>query len=279
MDELGISPRLYAKLEGYVASGKIEFEGGYLKKLNLDQWSPADAEEFIGVLNLSMHKQVQRAMAGETGLIFHKDGLASLFLHLKSFPLLAMTKQSARHARIADPEAIATLTYALMTAGAVYTAKQVINGNEQNLDPVQIMKGAFGMSNLTGWFPMFSDPLASMLGMDSLKFNEYSRGIDGNVVGTPPAFTTLNKMANIPGALASPVTGAFGLSAGMTSSDVTALKATPILGNLYGFTAIFNTMRDAVKKQPAQRSVADPPATPVTLGQKSALEQAIAYAQ
>lgn len=278
--ELGLSEDLQRRLTAYIQNGTVEFKRGtssataapapkkkgfyqppdpmatagilnsdrmYLHKLNFDKWDPRDVEEFVAVLNLSTHRQVQKALAGESSMIFHKDGLVALFVHLKSFPLLAMTKQTMRHARVADSESIAALTYGLMTAGAVYTAKQALlgKGEETMDDPVKMMKGAFGMSNLTGWLPMFTDPLASMLGMDNLKFNEYSRGIDGNVITMPAAFPTLNKMANIPGALLSPITGAVGLREnGLDANAINALKATPLMGNYYGIPALLNIARD-----------------------------------
>lgn len=283
LEELGLSADLQRRLQSYIQRGIVEFRAGvnsgtakpapskrgfyqppdplategvlnttrlHLHKLNFDQWDPKDVEEFTAALNLLVHRQVQKSFAGETSMIFHKDGLMSLFLHLKSFPLLAMTKQTMRHARIADSEALASLTYGLMTAGAVYAAKQALNGNTENIeDPVKLMKGAFGMSNLTGWFPMFSDPLANMLGMDSLKFNEYSRGIDGNVIGIPAAFPTLNKMANIPGAVLSPLTSAVGLGdAALDNNDINALRTTPIIGNYYGMTMAWNIAKEENRK-------------------------------
>jgi len=285
--ELGLTPDLQRRLQSYIQRGIVEFKRGtssvtaapapkkrgfyqppdpmategilnsdrmYLHRLNFDQWDPRDVEEFTAALNLSAHRHVQKALAGEQSMIFHKDGLMSLFVHLKSFPLLAMTKQTMRHARIADSESIAALTYGLLTAGAVYAAKQAINGNPENAqDPVKLMKGAFGMSNLTGWFPMFTDPVASILGMDNLKFNEYSRGIDSNVITMPAAFPTLNKMANIPGALLSPVTGALGLrEKGLDANAINALKATPLMGNYYGFSALLNIGKEENRKWQAE---------------------------
>lgn len=254
--EIGLTPALQARLKKYIDNGTIEFKPPsgttvlrekqeYLYKLNFEKWDPKDVEDFTSMLNLIVHRQVQKTLAGESSLLFHKDGLAALFVHLKSFPLIAMTKQTLRHARIADSESLGAIFYGLMTAGAVYAAKQALNGNTDTLqDPVKLMKGAFGMSNLTGWFPMFSDPVATILGMDNLKFNQYSRGIDGNVVSMPAAFSTLSRMANIPAAVASPVTGALGLGKGvLNANDINALKATPLIGNYYGVTALLNMLK------------------------------------
>lgn len=235
--DLGLDPVTYARIKQYVDNGTVEFKDGSLHKLNLDKWDAAIAEDFALSLNRHVHQVVQKAMAGESSVLFHKDGVASLFFHLKSFPMLAMEKQAYRHARIGDTEAMSAFMLGLATAGAAYTVKQTINGRGDTLTPTQIAKGAFGLSNMAGWLPMWTDPLAGMLGLDSLRFNQYAQGIDNNVFSTPAALSTLNRMANIPGV---PVNA---LQGELSNNDIRALQATPIIGNAYGFSYIFNAMK------------------------------------
>jgi hypothetical protein len=237
-EDIGLTTNLYKRVKQYVDNGTVEFKDGSLYKMNLHKWSVEDAEDFALSLNRHVHQVVQKAMVGESNALFHKDGIASLFFHLKTFPLIAMQKQVLRNARIMDTEALYTFLAGLATAGAAYAVKQTINGNGDKLSPSAIAKGAFGMSNLTGWIPMWTDPLAGMLGMDSLRFNTYARGVDGNVIGVPAAFPTLNRIANVPGALLDAAT------LNLSNSDVRALQAIPLIGNAYGMTAIFNAMKD-----------------------------------
>ncbi len=244
--DIGLSSALYSRIQRMYAqpsatgrrAAVIEFKDGVLHKLNLHKWAPQDADDFALALNRHVNQVVQKAMAGESNILFHKDGVASLFFHLKSFPMLALEKQAGRNFRMADTEASYVFLAGLVTAAAAYTAKQAINGNDKNMTLEKIAKGAFGYSNMTGWLPMWSDPLASMLGMDALKFNTYNRGIDGNVFSTPPALTALNRMSNIPAIPMHALTG------NLSNNDVRALQAWPIFGNAYGFTAAFNGMKE-----------------------------------
>ena len=161
---------------------------------------------------------------------------------------MALQKQLIRNMRIQDPAAVQTVLYGLMTAGLAYTAKQAINANTDRLNSVDIMKGAFSLSNMTGIIPMMSDPLAEMLGLRDLKFHNYARGVDAGIIGVPAAFPTLNRMAHIPGAILNfdgYVEGNDPRAPGVWSnSDIRAMQATPIIGNLYGFTAMFNAMKN-----------------------------------
>jgi hypothetical protein len=62
------------------------------------------------------------------------------------------------------------------------------------------------------------------------------------VFAVPASITTLNRMANIPGALLNVATGDY------TNNDVRALQTTPLIGNLYGFSAALNAMKHDKKK-------------------------------
>ena len=241
--DIGIDPAIEARIKPYFNNGTVEFTGGGdLFKLNLDQWKSQDAEDFILALNRNSNQMVQKAMAGESNFIFHRDGLASLFWHLKSFPMLAMEKQTYRNARLADGQAMATFTYGLMTAAAAYTVKQTINGRTDNLDPVNVAKQAFGMSNMTGWLPMWTDPLAGMLGLDSWKLNNF--GTYGtSVITTPAALGVLDRMVQAP-ASATKILNPF---SDLENSDIRNLQAIPIIGNAYGFTLMFNAMKDSIR--------------------------------
>ncbi|MGX9389620.1 hypothetical protein ACWX0O_01720 [Nitrobacteraceae bacterium UC4449_H16] len=246
--DIGLDAKLYARLAKKYANPPVgakkrktsivEFKDGSLHKLNLDKWEPEDVEDFALSLNRHVNQVVQKAMAGESSILFHKDGVASLFFHLKAFPMLALEKQAGRNFKMADGEAAYTFLAGLATAAAAYGVKQAINGNTNNMTLDKLSRGAIGLSNMTGWLPMWSDPVASMLGMDALKFNTYSRGIDGNVLSTPAALTTVNRMSNIPAIPVHAVTG------NLSNNDVRALQATPIIGNAYGFTAMFNAMKN-----------------------------------
>jgi hypothetical protein len=246
--DMGFTKQDLAAFEQHIKNGTIEFDAnGDLLRLNLDKWSPEDKDIFTMALNTNTNRLVQKAMIGESTMMFHKDGLAQLFFHLKSFPLLAMEKQLLRHAKHADTEAVMTFLYGLSTAAVAYSIKQAINGRTEKLNPEDIARGAFGLSNMTGWIPMWTDPLAGMLGLDSLKLGGYGGYGGQQVISTPAALPTLDRMIQIPGAIGGAI-----LNGGPTNDQINALTATPIIGNAVGFSAMFNAMRQSNNAEKAE---------------------------
>jgi hypothetical protein len=240
-----------SRIHDYVQNGIVDFDAnGNLVRLNLDQWMPQDADVFTYSLNAQVNTLVQKAMAGESSTMFHRDGVASMFFHLKSFPMLALEKQVLRQTRFMDQELAMQFMYGLGTAATAYTVRQAINGRTDKLDPVDIAKGAFGYSNLTGWIPMWTDPLAGMLGMDSLKVGGYA-GMGLDVLSQPAVLPTLDRMAQLPGAAIDLATFS------PDSGTVNALTATPIIGNAYGFNLMFNTLRNYLKESKAAEKKAE----------------------
>jgi len=152
--------------------------------------------------------------------------------------MLAIEKQALRQVRIMDTEAAMTFAYGLATASAAYAVKQTINGKSDDLSWGKIARGGFAQSNMAGWIPMWTDPLAGMLGLNNLKFGGYGGQGAGQVISSPAAFSTLDRMARAPAALAHSI-----WNAGPSNTDINALTSTPLIGNLYGFAAIFNAMR------------------------------------
>jgi hypothetical protein len=158
---------------------------------------------------------------------------------MKTFSLLAVEKQVLRNVRLQDGQAMGTFLAGLVTAAAAYTAKQAINGNTQNMTLDKIARGAIGYSNMTGWLPMWVDPVAGMVGLDALKINSYggSRGQPGDILSTPAALSALNTTAHIPAIAGHAMTGT------LSNNDVRALQATPIIGKAYGVTALLNSLK------------------------------------
>lgn len=237
--DIGLDEKTAARVGKYFTDGTVELDkkGGVLR-MNFDKWRPDDVDDIAAALNRHAYQVVQQAQRGEGTYWFHKDA-GALLSHLKSFTMLTMQKQLVRNARIMDAEASMAFVYSMLTAGTVYTVGQAIKGNTQNLDAEHIMKGAFMLSNMTGFIPQWSDPVMSMLGMDNLRFNHYgAMGVGGDVIGIPPALTQVNRIAHIPEAAVGVATGNY------RNEDIQALQATPIIGNLYGFSYMFNAMKD-----------------------------------
>ena len=237
--DIGMDKRLEGRVKKYFTDGTVVYgKDGAVEALNLDKWKPGDVTEFMSVFNRFIDQVVQKARHGEDWYWMHQD-VGALFMSLKSFPLIAMQKQLLRHARLMDAETTMAFMYSLVTAGAVYTATQGIKGRTDKLDAVDIAKGAFSLNNLTGILPMLTDPIASMLGMDNLRFNQYGTqmGYGGDILSLPAPFQTLNRVAHAPESWMHVLSGDY------NNGDINSIQATPLIGNLYGFSYLFNSMK------------------------------------
>lgn len=241
LHDIGLDADLLARMDVYLRNGTVELVDGRLKKLNLDKWSDADVEDFSLSVNQASYNMVQRAMLGESNVLFNKNGIAALFVQMKQFPLVAVQKQMYRNLRHADSTSSMEFLYGMAMAGAVYSSRQLITGKEDNLTAEKIAKGAFGMSNMTGWIPMWVDPLAGLLGINT-NLSGYSRPGQG-VVGMPAAVSAFNQYSMIPAALINLATGTH------DNSSIRALEATPVIGKMVGFNYLLNSLKTARKER------------------------------
>ncbi len=253
----------------------VEFQSGSVRKYNMDKWDPDTAESFQIVLNRVADQQIQRAMFGESSSIFRKDGMAALFWQLKQFPMLAIEKQTVRTLRLADDEAVAGWAYGLAFAGMAYGTKQLLNGNTDRLTLTDIAKGAFNMSNMTGWMPMFSDPVMGVLGLP--QFNAFG-GRENGPISTPVSLSYLNSFTQIPGA----VSHLLNPFVEGTNRDVALLQATPIFGRMVGITYLLNSLKTqrkpAVSKSETQLPEAAPMPKATPLQEAKPLQYSSTYA-
>lgn len=264
LEDMGLDAATSARIGKYFKDGTIEFESdGGVKDLHVDKWNPSDLEDFAVVLNRFTHQVVQRAMKGEDSIWMHST-LGAMFSHLKMFTLTSLQKQLLRNMRITDPTSMTSFFYGLASAAAIYAARQGLNGNTKNLDPVSIARGAMALSNMTSIVPSFVDPIASMFGMEDYRLGKYGNDNNFSVLPVPPMFPTLNRLAKAPVALGKILTGT------NSNSDIYSAQAIPIVGNLVGMSNIWNLARTdkavakqskpqvASKQEPVKQEVAKP---------------------
>lgn len=218
----------------YLDTGTIEFlPDGTCDRINLNKWNSKDALQF----NLSMRRfigqVIQRGEEGE-GWLWARSNVGKLLTQFKSFPMLAVQKQVARNLALNDSVTYMTALYGLMTAAVAYSVRETLNGRYERLTPEKIYKGAVGMSNLTGWLPMYTDPVASILGLDSLMFDDYSKFASADVLNVP-AFNVVAKQLRMPAALLDALLP----GREYTKEDAVTLGATPILGSMLGARRLF----------------------------------------
>lgn len=238
---LGFSPRNEQKIMEYFRNGTVEYRDGRVYDLHVNKWDYNTFQEFAAIINRNSAQSVQKGLRGEDAWWMHKD-MGALLMHLKSFTFTAMHKQLIRNARLADPEALATTLFSLITAATAYTARQYLSGNQEKLDGVRLMKGMLNYSNLTAPIVQFSDPAFAALGMNDFQIGNFGNAHGGNnsLIAMPASFNVANRLWQAPGAAVR------GLTGNMTKNDVYALQATPLLGNLYGMGYIANAMRDDI---------------------------------
>lgn len=226
--DMGFEPRVWDQIKEKINTHAEFTPDGHLDAMNFKDWGSEDLiEEWQLAMNRHTNQVVQKAMAGESSAWMHRD-VGALLGHLKTFPLLAIQKQTIRNMRLMDTANTMTFAYGLATAGMAYSVKQLINGREDNLTASKIAVGAFNLSNMTGFVPMLADPVASMFGMDDLRFNRYGQHAD---MLSMPAMDTLNRVAQAPGQL---IEGDVGRAA----------QAAPIVGNAVGFKYIFDKLKE-----------------------------------
>ena len=200
--DLGLDPDHFMRLKDLVDSGIIAFKTEktllgditYVDRLNMHLWDDDLAQDFASALGRAESQIVQKALAGETSRWMHTQWGAAV-THLQTFPLLAIQKQFFRNAMSQDGQAVALALAAYGSAYMALSLRDQITGTER--DAMERAKTAFGYSNITGWMPMYSDPLMSVLGLEDLRVNSfgpYARPM------SVPIVDTFNNLYRAPGA-------------------------------------------------------------------------------
>lgn len=247
--DLGLDEDMANTIQKYINKGVIRFDkAGVYTDVNtklttdltmgFDNWTPKDLQNYKLAMNQFVAKAVQKNLPGENPYWVTKQ-MGQFVTQLRVFPMLAGQKQFLRNMRHADSTTVGALMWNLAIAGIIYSVSETIKGRGDELSPSKIAKGAINYSPTTGWMPMVTDPLAEIMGLEGLKMNKYGppgRATDG-IIPVPPAIPTLNRVLHLPGA-------AIGSLDGVDRNEASSLAATPIVGSMYGFSALFNYMKD-----------------------------------
>lgn len=228
-------------LKRYVDDGTVKFVNGRLERLNADKWDAQDLENFRTSMVRVTNQLVQEAMIGESNSLFHKNGVARLFFQFKSFPLLAIDKQFGRNMRLADEHSVNMFWMGMLTAGMAYYIRQTMNNRPDKLEWDELAKGALNYSNMAGWIPMWYDPIATMLGQEDYKIEQYG-GRTGGILSLPAAYSVVNRLATLPQAAVKVGLAPTGLTEYQTK-DISALQAIPLIGNTYLINGGLNALK------------------------------------
>ena len=241
--DIGMDPKTEELIKKYfvgpnaVVTRTVDEAGERQIYLHLDEWARADEVAFGAVLNRAVNQVVQKAMLGESTPWMHKT-VGAIMLQGKVFSMTSLTKQWFRNAQLGTDPMQAALINGMIMGTAGYIASRTLAMDDKGLDPISIIKGGISNSNMTSWVPAFWDTGAALTGIDSLKLSPYSFSPRTDLIGIPPAITSVNSMLHLPFVPLHVVTGTF------SNNDVMALKATPIIGNHILFKGLWNQLKD-----------------------------------
>lgn len=250
--DLGLDSNMAEAIQGYINNGTIKMQDGELT-MNFAKWDAQDLQDYKLAMHTFVSRAVQKNLPGETPYWATKQ-LGQFLTQLRMYPIQAAQKQFLRNMRHADSTTASALLWNLGVAGIVYSVSQTVKGKGDELTPEKIAKGAINYAPTSGWLPMVTDPLAEIMGMPELRMNKYGppgRATDG-IIPTPPMIPTMNRMLHLPGA-------AIGAFNGIDRNEAASLSSLPIVGNMYGFSAMFNYLKDTghTEKQPKKDVVVD----------------------
>ena len=236
--DLGLDEAMADKIQTYINKGTIKYGADGNLTMGFDKWKPEDLQEYKLAMHTFVGRAVQKNLPGEVPYWATKQ-FGQFVTQLRMYPIQAAQKQLLRNLRHADATTTAALLWNLGVAGIVYSVSETIKGRGDDLTPEKIAKGAINYAPTTGWLPMVTDPLAEIMGMPELRMNKYGppgRATDG-IIPVPPAIPTMNRMLHLPGA-------ALGSLNGVDRNEASSLSSIPIIGNMYGFSALFNYMKN-----------------------------------
>lgn len=236
--DLGLDDEMADQLQNYINKGVVKYDKDGNLTMGFDKWKPEDLQSYKLAMHTFVSRTIQKNLPGEVPYWATKQ-FGQFVTQLRMFPIQAAQKQFLRNMRHADRTTIGSLLWNLGIAGIIYSVSETMKGRGDDLTPERIAKGAINYAPTTGWMPMVTDPLAEIMGMPELRMNKFGppgRATDG-IIPVPPAIPTMNRMLHIPGA-------ALGSLNGIDRNEASALSSLPIIGNTYGFSALFNYIKE-----------------------------------
>ena len=233
----------------------FEFEDGVIQRLHIDQWNNGPLQEqFIEGLHRHTAQIIQKPFIGETHY-FMNGTLGAMLTQFRNYPIVAIEKQMARHARIADEEAFYTTLVSLGMSSLVYAGKVGINSLgksdkerqkylDDRLSTSGMLKGALMYSNVTAVTQDMINVLGGIgLAPSSLISTQVSRsggarGLDPSLKDIPSIGYAVNATNAIGGLIKNTLNPDYKYG----KKDVAALRGATLFGNHYVMTPVFNAL-------------------------------------
>jgi hypothetical protein len=181
-----------------------------LENLNLQHFDPEVSEKLALAFHKAQAAAVQRNLGGEGGW-YLESTLGKMLTQFRSFPLIALEKQTLHDLKFMDFESSTTLTASFGFATMAYMAKTYANSfglpqqkRKQYMKnrigtPAKIAAGAAGWMGQASLIPDVGDSIMSMTGFDNpfqytdykgARFRQYSQGLGIDKLG--PGFSYFN---------------------------------------------------------------------------------------
>lgn len=191
---------------------------------NVHKWDAATADEFTYTMVRMLHTMVQKHLLGES-IPFMSSDAGSVLMQFMSYPMLAFRKQLTRNATLGGSALAAATLHSALVAGTAITARNYLTGADTEADLTRMLQNGISYSSTAGPVSQFWDLGISLTGApQSLYANPWS-GISTDLIA-PPGIAAVNSWAKIPRALAHSAG-----TDGMSSDDLRAMRAIPLLGN------------------------------------------------
>lgn len=167
MQDIGLDKK---QLQAVINQIKKHTEQRGPGSLHVEHWPNAVKQPFLEALHRANSIAIQRQLIGETNSWMHSH-LGELMTQFRTFPIVAMEKQTAREMRMMDSETAQVVIYSAALGSALYCAKMAMNTGGMNhqdrqdylddhLTPAGIAAGA---SQMMGVVATGSDMLDVML--------------------------------------------------------------------------------------------------------------------
>ena len=210
--------------------------------MNFDTWDKESVAALRNIATRVRNQNVQLGLFGE-GMSWLDPSVRTLFFNLRNFTVLSFQKQLIRQSMIRDTRLPAYFAWGATLGATLWSARQIINGKEENVTPQNMLRGAVNYNGFTSAVPMVTDPILGLMGLNEFHLGLYapssrSFATGYNVIPNIPAADTLNKIANAPHSLWSIMSG------DGTVSDVSAVQAAVPMGNMIGMAWAFNALKE-----------------------------------
>jgi len=244
---MGIDDEYRSIIQAKLADGSIQFDdAGYVSDMGMRNWSDAETQLHRVITRRNMDQVVQKPRRGD-GHSWMYTEWGSVLGNLKSYVFTAINKQLVRGLYHGDTETASVMLSGLLTAGIAYSAKQIINGNTDNLTAEKIAIGAINWSSMVSPAMMVIDPLAYAVGLDKVPgspvpFNDWRYGSSG--ILSVPALNAANDLLGL-GRLPADV---LDFDGELDRTTEKAISAFPVLGRSYPMSWIMDTIETIDEK-------------------------------